>query len=349
MGTVHVVATPIGNLEDITLRALRVLAEVDLILAEDTRRTRVLLGRHGIATRMRSLNAQNESARLGEALERLRAGEVLALVSDAGTPLVSDPGARLVAAAAADGHRIEPVPGASALLAALAASGLRVHPFTFLGFLPRRAGAKRKLLSAYRGRPEALVIFESPRRVGATLAALAGQMGGERRACLARELTKLHEEIARGSLTELAERFGAGDVRGEITLVVEGAPAASAAVRGEAQTRAPGQGGDLERAIEERVARGQRPREIAAQLAPGSGVPRRALYARAVAARERAAACAAAADESGEPRSPAVEGERAPAALGEAPAANRKAPAANRKAPAANGKAPAANGKESAS
>ena len=220
MGTVHVVATPIGNLEDITLRALRVLQQAQRIYAEDTRRTRVLLDHHGIPGRAGSLHSRNEEARIGEALECLGRGEDLALVSDAGTPTISDPGARLVAAAAEAGFRVESVPGASAVLAALTASGLRTHTFAFLGFLARRGSGRRRLLASYRERPEALVLFEAPGRVAETLKDLEEALGGERRACAARELTKIHEEVVRGSLAELSRQFAEG-ARGEVTLVVE--------------------------------------------------------------------------------------------------------------------------------
>jgi 16S rRNA (cytidine1402-2'-O)-methyltransferase len=272
MGTLHVVATPIGHLEDISLRALRVLSETDWIYAEDTRRTRILLDRHRIAARPLSLNSHNEEARIGEALARLRAGDDIALVSDAGTPLVSDPGGRLVEAAIEDGHAIDAVPGASALLAALTVSGVRAQPFSFLGFLPRKSGARRRLIESFRGRAETLVFFESPRRVGTTLAELA-ELLGPRRACLARELTKLHEEVARGRLPELAERFAEG-ARGEVTLVVEGAEGA------EGEPAAPG---DLDSEIRLQLQAGRRPREIAARLAPATGVPRREIYGRALA------------------------------------------------------------------
>jgi 16S rRNA (cytidine1402-2'-O)-methyltransferase len=221
MATLHLVATPIGNLEDVTLRALRVLREADLVLAEDTRRTRVLLDRHGIAARPRSLHAHNEAARTAEVLAALAAGRDVALVSDAGTPLVSDPGERLVAAVLAAGHGVVPVPGPSAVLAALTASGLPTARFAFLGFLPRRPGRRAARLASWRGRPETLVLFESPHRTASTLRALAETLGGGRRACVARELTKIHEELVRGTLAELAERF-AGGARGEVTLVVEG-------------------------------------------------------------------------------------------------------------------------------
>ena len=278
MGTLRLVATPIGNLEDVTGRALRVLREADLVLAEDTRRTRVLLDRYGIAARPRSLHAHNEAAREREVLEALAAGRDVALVSDAGTPLVSDPGERLVAAALAAGHRVEAVPGPSAVLAALAASGLPAAPFAFLGFLPRRAGERDALLRGWRDRRETLVLFESPRRLGGALRALAAALG-DRPAAVARELTKLHEEIARGSLSALAERFGEG-ARGEVTVVIGGATGGASA------------GGSPGESVDDRIAalaaQGLRAREIARTLAEETGLPKRALYARAVEAVRRA-------------------------------------------------------------
>lgn len=279
MGTLHVVATPIGHLEDVTLRSLRVLAEADLVYAEDTRRTRVLLDRHGIAARLVSLNAQNEAKRIGEALDRLAADDArVALVTDAGTPVVSDPGGRLVAAAADAGHRIEPIPGASAVLAALSACGLRVTTFSFLGFPPRRAGARRRLFAEHALREPALVFFESPNRLLGTLTDLAGVTGAARRACVARELTKLHEEIVRGSLDELLAHFADG-VRGEVTVVVEGAdPAVQTEDAGHAIDEA-----TLDEAIRGLADSGRRAREIAAELAARTGLPRRDIYARAAA------------------------------------------------------------------
>jgi len=278
VGTLRLVATPIGNLEDVTGRALRVLREADLVLAEDTRRTRVLLDRYGIAARPRSLHAHNEAAREREVLEALAAGRDVALVSDAGTPLVSDPGERLVAAALAAGHRVEAVPGPSAVLAALAASGLPAAPFAFLGFLPRRAGERDALLRGWRDRRETLVLFESPRRLGGALRALAAALG-DRPAAVARELTKLHEEIARGSLSALAERFGEG-ARGEVTVVIGGATGGASA------------GGSPGESVDDRIAalaaQGLRAREIARTLAEETGLPKRALYARAVEAVRRA-------------------------------------------------------------
>lgn len=278
MGTLYLVSTPIGNLEDVTLRALRVLREAELVLAEDTRRTRILLEHHGVDARPRSLHAHNEARRAREVLERLEAGGTVALVSDAGTPLVSDPGERLAKRAAEAGHAVLPVPGPSAVLAALVASGLSAARFSFVGFLPRKAGERDAELRGLARRSETLVLFESPRRIGATLRRLAEALG-PRRACVAREMTKRHEEAVRGTLPELAERFVDG-ARGEVTLVVEGAPADEAGRELDPEA--------LEAAIRERVAAGESPRAIAAALAPGARVPRREVYARAVALREDA-------------------------------------------------------------
>jgi 16S rRNA (cytidine1402-2'-O)-methyltransferase len=280
VGTLHLVATPIGNLEDVTLRALRVLREADLVLAEDTRHTRVLLDRHAIAQRPRSLHAHNEAARIAEVLALLAAGRQVALVSDAGTPLISDPGEKLVAAAIAAGHSIVPLPGASALVASLVASGLAPTPFTFLGFLPRKAGERDRLLAGFRLRPETLVLFESPRRVAATLRALVAQLGN-RAGCVAREVTKVHEEFARGTLAELAERFASG-ARGEVTIVVAGAT--------RAERSAPDTTGalDLDARIAALAARGLHAKEIAAAIAAETGISRREAYARVIAQRASA-------------------------------------------------------------
>ena len=272
MGTLYVVATPIGNLDDVTLRALAVLREAALVLAEDTRRTRVLLDRHGIAARPVSLHAHNETARTQQVLAALADGKAVALVSDAGTPLVSDPGERLVARALADGHRVVPVPGPSAVLAALVASGLPAERFTFVGFLPRRAGERTRQLAELAPRPETLVLFESPRRVGALLVELAAAFG-ERRACVARELTKLHEEVVRGKLGELAARFADG-ARGEVTVVVEGAAVATGPEPLAEET--------LRARVREALAAGLSARDLATQLARETGLPRRTLYALAL-------------------------------------------------------------------
>jgi 16S rRNA (cytidine1402-2'-O)-methyltransferase len=273
VGALHLVATPIGNLEDVTLRALRVLREATLLFAEDTRRTRKLLDRYDIPTHAVSLHAHNEATRIEKGLAVLGEGGDVVLVSDAGTPLVSDPGARLVAAAIAAGYDVIAVPGASAVLAALAVSGLPVEAFTFIGFLPRKAGARKSLLAQHIARRETLVLFESPRRLTATLGELA-DVFGDRRACVARELTKLHEEAARGRLRELAQRFDGG-VKGEISIVVEGA--------GEPE---PLDAADLDAAIRERLGSGTTVGTIAAELAPEAGLPKREVYARVLALRD---------------------------------------------------------------
>jgi 16S rRNA (cytidine1402-2'-O)-methyltransferase len=272
MGTLHVIATPIGNLEDVTLRALAALRAAEVLYAEDTRHTRILLDRHGISARARSLHAHNEAERCAEALVSLAQGRRVALVSDAGTPTVSDPGARLVAEAIAAGHEVIALPGASAVLAALVVSGLPATPFTFVGFLPRRGRERTDLLESLRTRTETLVLFESPQRLPETLAELAEELGA-RRACVARELTKLHEEAARGTLAELAARFADG-ARGEITLVIEGASAAASDPPSEAELR--------ER-VAALLAKGLSPRDVADVLRAETRAPRRALYALALA------------------------------------------------------------------
>ena len=285
MGTLSVVATPIGNLEDVTLRALRRLREADLVLAEDTRRTRTLLERHGIRARPRSLHAHNEAARIREVLDALAAGSRVALVSDAGTPLVSDPGERLVAAVLAAGFAVEPVPGPSAVLAALTASGLPAVPFAFLGFLPRRKAERAARLAEWRERPETLVLFESPRRAAATLAELASALGGDRPACLARELTKLHEEMRRGPLAELAREIR-GELRGEVTIVVGGSPRGAARMARAADPHS-GEAPDLDGEIRRRLAAGEGSSAIARELAARRGLSRREVYARTLALRGR--------------------------------------------------------------
>jgi len=217
-----VVATPIGNLGDMTVRAVDVLRSVPLVAAEDTRLTRRLWARYEIKTRLISYHAQSGPARERELLEHLGAGRDLAIVTDAGTPLVSDPGAELVSAWVARGGRVVPIPGASAVLAALVASGLPAARWTFEGFLPRRGRERRELIERMCGDERTSVLFEAPGRAAATLAELAVRCGGERRAALCRELTKLHEEIWRGSLAELAARAADNDPRGEIVIVVGG-------------------------------------------------------------------------------------------------------------------------------
>ncbi len=214
-GRLVVCPTPIGNLEDVTLRVLAALREADVIACEDTRRTGILLERYGVKARMLSYHEHNERARTPGLVTRMRGGEVVALVSDGGMPLVSDPGFVLVEACIAAGLAVDVLPGPSAALAALVASGLPAQRWRFVGFLPRRRGE----LLAVLGSPETLVAFESPRRLGASLAALAS-LDPERRAVVCRELTKLHEEVVRGSAAELAARYELAPPKGEIVLVV---------------------------------------------------------------------------------------------------------------------------------
>jgi 16S rRNA (cytidine1402-2'-O)-methyltransferase len=277
LSVLYLVATPIGNLEDVTLRALRLLGEVQMLLAEDTRHSRVLLDRHGIDAKPRSLHAHNEVARCGEVITVLDGGGDVALISDAGTPLISDPGERLVAAVVEAGHTVVPVPGASAVLSALAASGLPATPFSFVGFLPRRSGECDRLLESLRERPDTLVFYESPRRVAKTLARMH-KVFGERAACTARELTKLHEEFARGTLSELAEKFSEG-ARGEFTIVVAGASQVEASLPAD----------QLDDAIRVLIAEGQSSKEISEQLAAAVRMPKRKVYARVLAVKSEGA------------------------------------------------------------
>lgn len=223
-GRLLVVATPIGNLDDLSPRARTALAEAAVVLCEDTRRTGNLFARFGLSTPRLSCHEHNEHTRTPEILERLAAGDTIALVSDAGTPLVSDPGQRLVAAAAAAGHRVEAIPGPSAVLAILAASGFPAVPFTFLGFPPSRTGERSRWYAAHARRAGAAVLFESPFRVVESLRSLA-EAWGDPEIALGRELTKLHEEILRGSASGVAATLGARPgIKGEIAIAV--APAA---------------------------------------------------------------------------------------------------------------------------
>jgi len=266
-GRLFVVATPIGNLADITLRALRVLGEVDVVAAEDTRTTRKLLTHHGISTPLVSYHEHNESVRTPELLERMTAGESVAVVSEAGTPSISDPGYRLVREAIAAGIVVEPLPGASAVLAAVVVSGLPSDAFVFEGFLPRRAGERRRRLEELRTERRTLVFFEAPHRLDRSLADMADVLG-DREVALCRELTKLHEDVRRGTLALLASDIQRTPVKGEIVLVVSGAP---------------DEAGDLDAAVREVLELqrgGESVREATRAVAEARGVPRRALYDR---------------------------------------------------------------------
>jgi 16S rRNA (cytidine1402-2'-O)-methyltransferase len=259
-----VCATPIGNLEDVTLRVLRELAEAELVLCEDTRRTRVLLQRHGISRRLTSYHEHNEAERTAEVLPRLVGGVRVALVSDAGLPGISDPGARLVAAALEAGVPVTVLPGASAVGTALVASGFASERYQFLGYLPRAAAARATVWEELRRWPWPAVAFESPQRLPASLASLAEALP-DRPVAVCRELTKRFEEVVRGSATEVAARF-AEPPRGEITLVLGPAPAEEAD-----ETAAVG-------AVSELVAAGV-PRQQASELvARLTGTARNALY-----------------------------------------------------------------------
>jgi 16S rRNA (cytidine1402-2'-O)-methyltransferase len=221
VGMLYLIATPIGNLEDITHRAVRVLGKVDLVACEDTRHTRKLLNHYGINTKTISYHEHNERERAAELLARLQDGANIAIVSDAGTPAVSDPGFRLVRLAAESGVRVVPIPGPTALISALVASGLPTDEFFFGGFLPPRSNARRARLAEFRSVNATLIFYETPHRIAATLKD-AREILGEREAVVARELTKLHEELARGRLSELAERYTSSEsARGEIVLVID--------------------------------------------------------------------------------------------------------------------------------
>lgn len=286
-GTLYVVATPIGNLEDITLRALRVLREASVVAAEDTRHTRKLLTHHGVSARLLSLHEHNETARVPELLDRLRAGESIALVSDAGTPGLSDPGTSLVAAAAAAHIPVVPIPGPSALVAALVTSGLATAPMTFLGFLPAAPAERRRALEGARAVRHTLVLYEAPHRLRRTLAAMC-EVWGDRRAAVARELTKVHEEVFRGRLREALEHFSQTPPRGEFTLVVEGAAADVEASDGPAPSSAHAE--DAARAaLRAALSEGQAPFQAVRRAARASGLRRNHVYRLWLAIKQEAA------------------------------------------------------------
>jgi 16S rRNA (cytidine1402-2'-O)-methyltransferase len=275
-GRLILCATPIGNLEDITLRVIRVLSEADVVACEDTRRTRKLLTHHGIEAR--SLVVYNDASERRQArklLERIDAGATVALVTDAGMPGLSDPGYRLVRACIDRGITVEVAPGASAAITALALSGLPPARFAFEGFLPRKSGERRRRVEELAAEPRTLVIYESPHRIGACLRDLADILG-DRPAVLARELTKLHEEVRRGSLPELVTSVEADPPRGEIVLVVDGARA----VHRETDPRA------LAEAARGLMEDGVERREALGRVARDAGVPKRVVFDALVTAEE---------------------------------------------------------------
>lgn len=262
--TLVVCPTPIGNLEDVTLRVLAALREADVVACEDTRRTRTLLDRYGVTARLVSYHEHNEERRSAELVERMRAGETVALVSDAGMPLVSDPGYVLVRACVAAGIGVEVLPGPSAALAALVASALPADSWRFAGFLPRKKGELRRVLAEPGG---TLVAFESPRRVPATLTLLA-ELDADRPAAVCRELTKVHEEVVRGTALELSERFSQAAPKGEVVLVI-GAATATAIGAGDPE--------GLEQ-LRRLVEAGAKPRPAAAAVSELTGASANDLY-----------------------------------------------------------------------
>jgi 16S rRNA (cytidine1402-2'-O)-methyltransferase len=267
----HIVATPIGNLGDVTLRALAALAGADLIACEDTRVTRKLLDRYGIRTPLTPYHDHNAAEARPKLLRRLGESAAIVLVSDAGTPLVSDPGYKLVRAVQDAGHGVTALPGASAVLAALAVAGLPTDQFLFAGFLPAKAGARRARIAELARIPATLVLFESGPRLAATLADLAAGLGQRRDAALCRELTKLHEEVRRADLITLAEHYAAEEPRGEIVLVV-GAPPVAEQPSAE----------DADALLRDALARTSLKAAVA-EVAATTGLPRRQIYQRALA------------------------------------------------------------------
>jgi 16S rRNA (cytidine1402-2'-O)-methyltransferase len=265
----YVVATPIGNLGDITLRALATLAGVDLIACEDTRVSRKLLDRYGITTPLTAYHDHNAAKARPLLLRRLAEGASIALVSDAGTPLISDPGFKLVRAAQEAGHAVTALPGASALLAALAVAGLPTDQFVFAGFLPPKQAARRARIAELATIPSTIVLFETGPRLAATLCDLASGLGS-RNAAVCRELTKLHEEIRHGDLDTLAQGAGTAEVRGEIVLVIAPPPASE-------QPNA----ADTEALLREALAR-RSLKDAVAEIAEATGLPRRQLYQQAL-------------------------------------------------------------------
>ena len=305
-GTLVLVATPIGNLGDLSARAVETLRGADLVCCEDTRRTRVLLSAAGIPAggRLRSLHAHNEASRIPELLAAASEGRTVAVVTDAGTPAISDPGARLVVAAVEAGVRVTVVPGPSAVLAALVVSGLPTDRFCVEGFLPRSGSARRRRLDAIVADPRTSVVLESPQRLASTLADLATRARG-REVAVCRELTKLHEEVWRGTASDAAEHFSKRAVRGEVVLVVAGAGTGTGAgtrTRDAAGGEAPESGGrgiatdvfatedELARAATSALASGLSVRDAADAVARELGVSRRRAYAAAVAVRHGAPA-----------------------------------------------------------
>lgn len=271
MSNLYVVSTPIGNLADITQRALEVLGRVSRILAEDTRHTRKLLTRYSIKVPLLSLHAHNEAARSRQVLSMLGEGEELALVSNAGTPMVSDPGARIVSDVIDSGYPVVPVPGASALLAALVASGLDPEPFSFFGFVPRKGRDRDKRLKQAGSMPHTVVLYESPNRLLRLLHDLEVVCGSERRVVVAREMTKVHETFVRGTLAEVLSCYQQEEPRGELVVLVAGKPASSGEL-------ADSQVESAKELAERLLSEGRPPSQVARQLVKELEMPRNMAY-----------------------------------------------------------------------
>ena len=269
-GTLFIVATPIGNLGDMTLRAVETLRSVDLVLAEDTRKTRVLFDHFGIKTRLIAAHAHNEARTVPRVLDELRKKKSVAVVTDAGTPLISDPGSRLVQAAREAGFRVSPVPGASALTAALSAAGLDTTRFTFFGFIPKSGRERREIVDQISTLPHTAVLYEAPNRVADTLVAIAAAGSADRRCVVARELTKLFEEFRDGTVGEVAAYYAGSPPRGEVVILLAGA------------TPKPFNEEELQNRVKALREAGVSARDAAATVSAETGVPRNAVYRMAV-------------------------------------------------------------------
>ncbi len=268
LGTLYVISSPLGNSADLSARAVATLRSVDVVFAEDTRTARQLMAAHGFDRPTQSCFDANEAGRADEIPDLLRQGKSIGLISEAGTPTVSDPGYRVVRAAIGAGAKVVPIPGASAVLAALVGSGLPTDRFFFVGFPPRKTSARRALFTSLQALPATLIFYESPRRVPETLVDMVAVFGVDRPACVARELTKTHEEFARGSLADLAARYRDDRPLGEVTLVVGGTSGDGAAIdEAELRVRAAALLGS-----------GQSPRDVAQSLVGETGRARREMY-----------------------------------------------------------------------
>jgi len=265
-GTLYLVSTPIGNLGDMTHRAVEVLSSAALIIAEDTRHSRRLLDHYKISTPLKSYHEHNEAQETPKLVARLRAGDSIALISDAGTPLISDPGSRLVAAAVEASLPVVPIPGASSVMAAIVGSGMPLERFTFVGFLPRKGRERSEMIADIVASHSTVVMFEAANRVGATLGALAAAGAGDRPAVVARELTKQFEEFKRGSVSELAAVYTEVDPKGEVVLVIAGAEKSTVSE------------GELSDAARKLRASGNSPRDVMEHLMSGLGAPRNVAY-----------------------------------------------------------------------